>query len=302
MIKTILKSRKHLTSILGVFVIIFFINSSKVRAQTKEFTFHDNLGDIKEPLSLIIYTKGSLLNIQSDTKGKISLEKKIIDKADSIFVNYSFYRLPLKKENFSKEVIQLKPEISLESVILKEKKKQFLGPGKKNSIVQLSSKRNVLISSATENFINKKIIGIRYRFKNKALFWSGSSKNKKFKVSLYGYHKKAKVIEKKRDNTAYNLLSTPPIVSIPRDVPKWVEVYFDGEEIDYSKYKYIAFGLHSIDTPILLMTSKSKNFEQLKDVNMNAVLENGEKREYIYLMKSIYEEDKYTFSFQLILK
>ena len=274
-------------------------------SQTKEFIFYDNVGNIEEPLSLNIYTQGELLNIQSDTKGKISLEKELIDEADSIFVNYSFYRLPLKKENFSKEIIQLKPEISLESVVLKEKKKQFLGPDQKKSVMRLSVKSDHLISTSTEDYSSKKIIGIRYRFKNKSLFWSGSSKNKRYKVVLYGHHEKAveSDIAKNNPNEAYDLLSNTPVsVSIPDNIPQWVEVYFDEPITHHNEYAFVAFGLQPIDVHIFLKQAQVEDYPGLTRVITNSIIIDGERKIFLYTPTYLTTKHRYIPNLQLILK
>lgn len=264
-------------------------------SQTKEFTFYDNVSNIEEPLSLNIYTKGELLNIQSDTKGKITLQEKMIAKADSIFVNYSFYRLPLKKEDFSKENIQLKPEISLESVVVKEKK-----PGK------VISKSNRLFNSTlTKNLNNKKLIGLRYKFKSRSYHHNISSANKRFKVLLLGFNKEPQKdgLTNGNFNRAYNLLGDSSItVSIPQDVPKWVEVYV-GSEINYNEYKYIAFGLVSIDPSIIIEGSKQKKFPKFEEVkvSMGATF-NGITGNYVSLPNYYKGYGGKLYSIQLILK
>lgn len=285
--------------------IVLLLGSLASHAQTKEFTFYDNIGEIKEPLSLSVYTQGNLLNIQSDTKGKVSIVKELIDKADSIFVNHSFYRLPLKKEEFTSDNIKLEPEISLEKVVLKERKKQFLGPDQKKRGKVLSEGENIFNSILTLNLNNKNIVGIRYRFKNSS-YHNIKSSNKRFKILLLGFNKEPQreSLAKVNLNRAYDLLEDSSItVSIPEDFPKWVEVYFDSKAIDYNNYKYIAFGLVPIDPSIIIEGSKQKHFPNFEEVKIfiDATF-NGVKGNYVHLSYYHKRYEGKLFSIQLILR
>ncbi|SHJ17308.1 hypothetical protein SAMN04488096_109130 [Mesonia phycicola] len=212
-------------------------------SQVKKYSFYDDEGLINDKsLSVQIFKYQTSSSYLSDKEGEVNIEKSIIREADSIFLNFSFYRIELKPLDFSNSKIFVDKYLGLDEVVINANKPIiFLGP--KNSIFSNPFYLDIpiLLSINTVDLNKKKIKGIRVMFKKKVVgFEDVKLKNKDIDVYLYGFNK----LPENYKIEGIDLLLQKS-VKVPPKIRKWVEFSFNSEDINYHKYKYLAFGIHS---------------------------------------------------------
>lgn len=230
----------------------FFVSITCLAQNEYIFSYPKEFEDEEVKVSFYIQEVKKELTTKNS---RLVIDKNLIKHADSIIATFSFYRTQIEKEHFEKNMINLEDKISLNEVVIKEKKYFYLGPNKSNKVpFTYASGQSLGIDVETEYLSEDlKLVGIRAQFKKRTIAHLGhKSSGKEIQVELLGYD----IDEQNKQVT--NLLNEDVVIQIPQKLPKWLEIDLSEHVINHKAFKFLIFRIKALDDYIFIKRFKKK--------------------------------------------
>ena len=164
--------------------------------ETKDFQFYNQTGtEILENYYLTIFENETINNFFPNEKHKISIAKETILKSDSIHLNANFQTIKLSKTDFNTETINVELSLSLDEVVIHDKKEKYWIGAEGELRYGLSITHPVIQAIKLDSTLPSRVIAVEIHIKGGSIFTPRSYKSR-FQLLLYIADKNLNLVEK----------------------------------------------------------------------------------------------------------